>query len=97
MITHTVAFTLKYPNGSAEESAFLDATSNLVNIPGVQNFERLKQTSQKNKFQFGLSMQFSTRAEYDGYNNHPLHTSFIQQYWIPGVEEFLETDYEPLP
>ena len=23
-----------------------------------------------------------------------IHTGFIQQHWIPGVEDFLETDYE---
>ncbi|HEX5026819.1 MAG TPA: Dabb family protein, partial [Agriterribacter sp.] len=85
-----------YPKGSDDEASFLDATSALVNIPGVKNFEQLKQTSLKNKFDFGLSMQFKNRDDYEEYNSHPLHTRFIQQYWIPGVEEFLETDYEPL-
>ncbi|WP_152266737.1 Dabb family protein [Agriterribacter humi] len=95
MIRHTVAFTLKYPKGSPEEKEFLDAALHLVKIPGVQHFERLRQTSKKNRFDFGLSMEFSDREAYETYNNHPTHTAFIQQYWITGVEDFLETDYEP--
>jgi hypothetical protein len=38
-------------------------------------------------------MEFSDQEAYETYNNHPIHTEFIQQYWIPGVEDFLETDY----
>ena len=95
MIRHTVAFTLKYPKGSPEEKEFLDATLHLEKIPGVQHFERLKQTSKKNRFDFGLSMEFPDQEAYEIYNNHPLHTEFIQRYWIPGVADFLETDYEP--
>ena len=94
MIRHTVAFTLKYPKDSPEESAFLAATLHLKNIPGVQHFERLKQTSKKNAFDFGLSMEFSGQKDYETYNSHPIHTEFIQRHWIPGVADFLETDYE---
>lgn len=94
MVRHTVAFTLKYPKGSPQEKEFLEATVALKKIPGVQHFERLKQTSKKNRFDFGLSMEFSGQKEYEAYNNHPIHTGFIQQHWIPGVEDFLETDYE---
>ncbi|HRN58162.1 MAG TPA: Dabb family protein [Agriterribacter sp.] len=94
MIRHTVAFTLKHPKGSPEEKAFLNATLTLKDIPGVQQFERLRQTGKKNRFAFGLSMEFSDQEAYEAYNHHPLHTAFIQQYWIPGVEDFLETDYE---
>lgn len=94
MIRHTVAFTLKHPGGSAEEKSFLDATLILKNIPGVKRFERLKQTSKKNHFCFGLSMEFDDRQTFEAYNNHPIHADFIQQYWIPDVTDFQETDYE---
>lgn len=93
MIRHTVSFTLKHPKGSPEEKAFLDATLILEEIPGVLQFERLVQTSRKNKFHFGLSMEFLNQEAYDAYNGHPLHTTFIQKHWIPEVEDFLETDY----
>lgn len=93
MIRHTVSFTLKHPKGSPEEKAFLDAILALKEIPGVLQFERLVQTGRKNKFHFGLSMEFLNQEAYDAYNVHPLHTAFIQQRWIPEVEDFLETDY----
>lgn len=93
MIRHSVIFKLKYSKGSAEESAFLQATEKLANIPGVKTFEQLQQVSKKNKFDYGLSMEFDNQDEYDVYNNHPAHTAFIQQFWIPGVEDFLEIDY----
>ena len=65
-------------------------------IPGVQNFESLKQTSKKNKFEYGLSMEFATQQLYDAYSSHPDHVQFIQQYWLNYVEDFLEIDYELL-
>lgn len=95
MIRHSVSFRLKHPSGSPEEKAFLDATLTLITIPGVQHFERFRQTSKKNGFTFGLSMEFADQKIYEAYNHHPIHTGFIQQYWIPYVEDFLETDYEP--
>jgi hypothetical protein len=39
-------------------------------------------------------MAFADQQAYETYNNHSLHTAFIEKYWIPGVEDFLETDYE---
>ena len=96
MIRHTVVFKLKYPKNSPEERDFLSAAKNLANIPGVQNFECLKQTSKKNNFDFGLSMEFASQKLYDEYSNHPDHVQFIQKYWLKYVEDFLEIDYEPL-
>lgn len=95
MIRHTVAFRLKHPAGSAEEKSFLQAACELVRIPGVQKFECLRQTSVKNPFAFGLSMEFTDQAAYDFYSDHPDHTAFVQQRWIPEVAEFMELDYEP--
>lgn len=96
MIRHTVVFKLKSPNNSLEEQNFLNAAKKLANIPGVENFESLKQTSKKNNFDFGLSMEFASQKLYDEYSNHPDHVQFIQEYWLKYVEDFLEIDYEPL-
>ncbi len=96
MIRHTVAFKLKHPAGSAAEQEFLAAARRLATIPTVQNFEALRQTGQKNNFDFGLSMEFSSAADYQGYNQHPDHVHFVQTRWLPEVAEFLELDYEPL-
>ncbi len=96
MIRHTVAFRLRHGAGSPEEAAFLADALCLNDVPGVQRFERLRQVSDKSEFTFGFSMEFADRDAYDVYNNHPVHTAFVAERWVPEVEAFQETDYEPL-
>ena len=96
MIRHTVVFRLKHAKGSAGETAFLSAADVLATIPGVKRFEKLRQVSKKNGYAFGFSMEFDGNAEYQEYNDHPEHTRFVKERWIPEVEEFLEIDYERL-
>lgn len=96
MIRHTVVFRLTHPRGSDAEREFLDTAYRLLaRIPGVRRFERLRQVSGKNGFTFGFSMEFADQAAYDGYNRHPDHVRFVEERWIPEVEEFLEIDYVP--
>jgi hypothetical protein len=94
MIRHTVVFSLKHSQGSAEEKKFLDdALVLLTSIPTVRNFERLKQVSRKNGYKFGFSMEFDDQAAYDTYNDHPTHTAFVGDRWEKEVSEFMEIDY----
>lgn len=97
MIRHTVVFKLNDQKASVGEHDFLVAAKKLAAIPGVQKFECLKQISQKNNFDFGLSMEFATTEVYEQYTNHPDHVHFVQHYWLIQVSDFLEIDYEPLP
>lgn len=96
MIRHTVVFKLKHLNNSRKEKNFLNAVQKLSSIPGVKNFECLRQVSKKNNFDFGLSMEFDNKQSYDEYSNHPDHLSFVQNIWLKEVENFLEIDYESL-
>lgn len=96
MIRHTVAFRLVHPAGSPDEADFLASGRALADIPGVERFEQLAQTSAKNDFTFGFSMEFADAAAYDAYNQHPVHTAFVRDRWIPEVADFLELDYETL-
>jgi hypothetical protein len=96
MIRHTVAFRLKHKAGLAEETSFLADALVLANIPSVRNFEQLRQTSPKNAFAFGFSMEFDDQAGYDTYNLHPLHVAFVRDRWVPEVADFLEIDYTRL-
>ncbi|MEO7626669.1 MAG: Dabb family protein [Nocardioides sp.] len=96
MIRHTVAFRLVHPAGSAEETGFLTSARELATIPGVERFEQLAQTSAKNDFAFGFSMEFADAAAYDAYNQHPVHVAFVRDRWVPEVADFLELDYVPL-
>jgi hypothetical protein len=74
----------------------LDAAKKLATIAGVQHFEILLQTSKKNTFEYGISMQFAGQELYDAYSGHPDHLTFINEYWLKYVDDFLEIDYEPL-
>jgi len=96
MIRHTVVFKLKPPAGSQAERDFIQTAQILATIPTVRNFEALRQTSKKNRYEFGFSMEFCSARDYKIYNEHPCHVQFVQTRWIPEVSEFMEIDYEPL-
>ena len=95
MIRHTVVFKLKHDAGSENELNFLRAAQKLVEIPTVNNFECFRQVSEKNNYDFGLSMDFNSKAGYQAYNEHPDHIQFVETLWIPEVVEFMEIDYVP--
>ena len=95
MIRHTVVFKLKHPSGSQPELDFLRTAQKLLEIPTVRNFECLRQISEKNDYDYGLSMEFDSAADYESYNTHPSHVEFVQTHWIPEVTDFMEIDYEP--
>jgi quinol monooxygenase YgiN len=95
-IRHMVVFKLKHSEGSAEEQNFLNAIRKLAAIPGVEKFECMRQISKKNKFDFGLSMEFANQQAYDQYNNHPDHVAFVQNRWLKEVDDFLEIDFRQL-
>jgi hypothetical protein len=97
MIRHTVVFKLKHAPGSLQEKSFLrDSKTALETIPGVEKFEQLRQTSKKNDFAFGFSMEFASQAAYDAYNKHPRHVKYVKERWEREVAKFLEIDYEAL-
>ena len=96
MIQHTVVLKLKYPKDSLEERDFLEAAAKLSSIPGIHNFQSLRQISKKNDYDYGLSMEFNNMEDYETYNQHPEHTKFVTTYWAKYVDKFLEIDYEPI-
>jgi len=95
MIRHTVVFKLKHSAGSQPELDFLRTAQKLLGIPRVRNFECLRQISEKNDYDYGLSMEFDSAADYETYNTHPSHVEFVQTRWIPEVADFMEIDYVP--
>jgi hypothetical protein len=95
-IRHTVVFTLSHPEGSAAEADFLAAAGALSALPGVEAFQILRETSPKNAYRFGISMEFAGPAAYEAYNNHPDHVRFVNDRWLAEVSDFLEVDYEAL-
>ena len=95
-IRHTVVFTPAHPEGSPAEADFLAAAGELSAIPGVEAFQILRETSPKNAYRFGISMEFADPAAYQAYNEHPDHVRFVEERWESEVADFLEVDYEAL-
>ncbi len=93
MIIHAVTFKLRHRIDSPEEKAFLKAAMALAKLPKVMNFQCYKQISKKNSFDYGLSMTFASQQDYENYNSHPEHIKFVQDRWLPEVDDFLELDY----
>jgi heme-degrading monooxygenase HmoA len=96
-IRHTVAFALRHRAGSDAERSFLAAAERLADIPGVEQFELLREVSPKNDFRFGISMELADDAAYAAYNAHPDHVRFVEERWIPEIADFLEIDYQARP
>lgn len=96
MIRHTVMFTLRHAKGSLMEKAFLRDAQVLAGIPGVKNFQKLRQVSAKNEYAFSFAMEFADQTAYDGYNAHPKHITFVRDRWNKEVAKFLEADFEAL-
>ena len=95
MINHGVVFTLKKDSVLSQEEFFAEALK-LKKLDMVKKFKIVRETSSKNQFEFGLFMKFKTPEAYELYNNHPDHVSFVQNIWIPNIEDFMEIDYEKL-
>jgi hypothetical protein len=93
IIVHSVFFALKHNAASAETAAFFTKAEKLAAIPGVVDFQVLNEFSPKNAYTFGFSMKFAGLADYDRYNKHPDHVSFVQNVWMNEVAEFQEIDY----
>jgi heme-degrading monooxygenase HmoA len=77
MIRHTVSFRLTHEEDSDTAQDLFTGAVALAKIPGVQNFELLRQISEKSDFRYALSMEFADAAAYDSYNNHPEHLHFV--------------------
>lgn len=93
-IQHTVVFRLVHEAGSEEERAFLAAARTaLTAIPGVEDFTVRRQVSPKSDLEHQFSMVFADRAAYDAYNEHPSHTAFVANRWVPEVAAFQEYDF----
>lgn len=62
----------------------------------MERFECLRQVGTKNAFAFGLSMEFADGCAFQRYQDHPEHTRFVRERWLPEVADFIEIDCEPL-
>jgi heme-degrading monooxygenase HmoA len=68
-LVHSVFFKLKHDKGSDAERSFYNAAMQLADISGVQNFKWLNEQSEKNDFDYGLSMVFANQTAYDAFRS----------------------------
>lgn len=97
MIYHSVFLQFKSDLSQEQRDTFFVEAKKLAQIPGVQNLQCLQETSPKNRFEYGLIMQFESDAVYQAYTQHPDHVRFVEQVWIPAVASFQEIDYTQIP
>ena len=95
-IRHAGIFNFKATVSESQKHAFFVALKALEEINGVEKLDVSRQTSSKNKFKYGFSMEFASNEIYQAYSIHPQHDAFVQDYFIPLVEDFLEIDTEKL-
>lgn len=95
-LVHTVFFTLNQPEDDKQRESFFSEANKLAAIPGVKNFKCVKQFSQKNNYDYGLTMDFDDDNAYQGYLDHPEHVEFVEKVWKRYVRYFMEIDYRDL-
>jgi quinol monooxygenase YgiN len=96
-VRHTVAFALPFEAGSSGEQEFLAEARRLAAIPGVHAFQVLRALEEHAELPLTLSMEFTDRAAYDAYDDHPQHRDFVARRWLPTVTAFQESDFTVEP
>ncbi|MEK3889160.1 Dabb family protein [Bacillus sp. FSL K6-3431] len=93
-VKHMVMFSLHVGKDTSEAEDFLkESAAELASIPGVQQFEVLRQVSAKNDYDYGFSMIFTDQEAYDAYDNHPVHQNYVAERWLKEVSIFQEMDF----
>lgn len=93
MIQHLVVVRLRHPRGSTEEVTFIAGTRRLADVPGVQRFEMLEQTSPVAGYDLAFSMWFEDEQAYAAYRVHPDHVRYGEEVWAPAVAEGKDLDF----
>lgn len=90
-----VMFCLKHDKGSIEEKKFLqDSESILGSIPGVKNFEVLRQISSGIDYDFGIAVEFDNKVAYEKFNTYPTHVKYGEQRWTKEVVRFMKMEFK---
>ncbi len=95
-IRHAGIFNFKPTVSESQKHEFFVALKALEDINGVEKMEVSRQTSTKNKFKYGFSMEIASNEIYQAYSIHPQHDAFVKDFFIPLVEDFMEIDTEQL-
>ena len=76
----TIFFSLKYPVGAPEANKVLRyAQENLTQIPGVEDFQILKQTDEKSGCQYRMTLLFPSKPALELYKRHVLRQRVVAE------------------
>jgi len=76
----TVFFNLKYPVGSPEANKVLRyAQENLTQIPGVADFQILKQVDAESGYQYRMTVLFPDKASYEFFKGHVIRKRVFEE------------------
>lgn len=84
MLNHTVFFWLKKDLAPAQRAGFEAALRGLLTIPGAKRgvVGRPGKTAARpvvdHSYDFALEIEFTNVAEHDRYQDHALHTAFLE-------------------
>lgn len=97
-IVRTVLFSLNYPIGSPQANKVLRyAQENLTQIPGVEDFQILKQADEKAGAQYRMTLLFPDKASFEFYKRHVLRQRVLAELQkhqlLYNVHDFLTFDY----
>ena len=96
-IKFLVMFCLKHDKGSIEEKKFLQDTESILGpIPGVKNFEVLRQTSSDIDYDFAVAMEFDNKVAYEKFNTYPSHIKYGEQRWTKEIVRFMKMEFKDI-
>lgn len=98
MITHVVIFWVDKPHAE-NKAKLLQAAEKLGDIPGCQNFRvggpvASPRGAVDDSFAVAISMDFETAEIAQSYQDHPIHTEFIDGGFSEYCRRFVVYDFE---
>ncbi|WP_018099322.1 Dabb family protein [Sinorhizobium meliloti] len=96
MILHTHVFSLRHVPGSVEEKAFLEEAHEIAKFHGVRNFNVWRQISSQTQGDFGISMEFENKEDFEEYMKDRPHLDFAFERWFPAITVSRDITFESL-
>ncbi|MCA4131563.1 Dabb family protein [Arthrobacter sp. M4] len=95
MIRHTVLFRFKPEFPKQHKAAWIEGLNRMAgNIPGLLSLTHGPDlVASARSFDYAIVADFTSLADIEVYNTHPLHEP-LKQYSLPNSEEIVSVDFE---
>jgi len=97
-ITHVVMVWLKQPGNAADRTAFIKASKQLSNLPGIINrhvgvVETSDRSIVDDTFDVAVTVTMKNKAALRAYLNHPRHKSILKEKIKPLINRVVVYDF----